>query len=86
MKLWFQMVVSLGILSISAASLSYTWMTWRAYDLETRANEVCKIYVETEAGDFLKGRNLGEAEGWFAKWQCINRVMGKQPWGGESVP
>jgi hypothetical protein len=33
----------------------YTWMGWRAYKLETKANEVCKDYVEKTAGEFLKG-------------------------------
>ena len=71
MKLWFQIVVILGIISVSVASLFYTWHTWRAYRLEMRAEEVCKYYLDSKRRDF------DSVEIWFTQRQCVNMVMGK---------
>ena len=75
MKLWFQIVLSIGILSISAASFVYVWQTWRAYQLETRAEEVCKFYLEQK---LEKGADVeSNIEHWFGRRQCVNEIMGK---------
>ena len=71
MKLWLQIILCLGIVSVSAASLSYTWQTWRAYQLEMRAEEICKTYLESKLS------NLGDLDLWFGRRQCINMVMGR---------
>ena len=76
MKLWFQIVVTIGIISlVSTASVLYTWQTWRAYQLEMRAEEVCKFYLDSKRRDF------GAIEIWFTQRQCVNMVMGK----GEAI-
>ena len=71
MKLWFQIVVTIGIISVSVASVLYTWHTWRAYQLEMRAEEVCTYYLDSKRRDF------DSVEIWFSQRQCINMVMGK---------
>lgn len=71
MKLWFQIVVAIGLLSVSAASLTYTWRAWRAYQLEKQAEEVCTPYIEE------KGKDFGSVERWLTRRQCINGVLGK---------
>jgi hypothetical protein len=74
-KLWFQIVLAIGILAISAASLVYVWQTWRAYRLETRAEELCKFYLER---NLEKGTDVdSNIEHWFDRRQCVNEIMGK---------
>ena len=71
MKFWFQIVVTIGIIFVSVASVLYTWHTWRAYRLEMRAEEVCTYYLDS------KRREFDSVEIWFTQRQCVNRVMGK---------
>jgi hypothetical protein len=71
MKLWFQLVLTVGIISVSAASLAYTWQTWRDFQQETRSEEICKYYIEQHAKD------SGDVEKWLARRQCVNGVLGK---------
>jgi hypothetical protein len=71
MKFWFQVIISIGILAVSAASIAYTWQTWRSYNLERRAEEICKFYLDQKAKEY------GETEKWMARRSCINNVMGK---------
>ena len=75
MKLWFQIVLAIGILAISAASLVYVLQTWRAYRLETRAEELCKFYLER---NLEKGADVDiNIEHWFDRRHCVNEIMGK---------
>jgi hypothetical protein len=71
MKLWFQIMIAAGILSVSAASLSYTWNAWRTLQLERRGEEICTYFVERH------GKDWGDVEKWMARRQCINGVLGK---------
>ena len=71
MKSWFQVVVSLGIIAVSAAAVSYTWQVWRTYDLEYWAGEIYKFYVD----ETFKGS--GDIEKWFARRSCINEAIGR---------
>jgi hypothetical protein len=74
MKLWFQIVICVGIVSVSAASLSYTWQTWRSYTLEHNAREACEIlHQETlPAGD-----REAAADYWRRLRGCINEILGR---------
>ena len=74
MKLWFQIVLCVGIVSVSAASLSYAWQIWRAYQLELRAEEICKVYLDDKFHNFP---NVGDIEKWFTRRQCVNGVLEK---------
>lgn len=74
MKLWFQIVIAVGTLFVSAASLLYTWRAWHALQLEKRSEEICKYFVEQ------KRPNLGDVEQWLTRRQCVNGVMGKDNW------
>jgi hypothetical protein len=71
MKLWFQIIGCVGIVSVSAAALSYTWLAWRAYQLETRAEVICKSYVDDKASE------LDDTVKWLGQRECINMVMGR---------
>jgi hypothetical protein len=74
MKLWFQIVIAVGIMSMSAASLLYAWRAWSALQLEKRGEEICKYFVEQNWPD------LGDGEKWLTRRQCVNGVMGKDNW------
>lgn len=41
MKIWLQVIVSVGILCVSAAAVSYTWTVARDFILEERIREFC---------------------------------------------
>jgi hypothetical protein len=71
MKLWFQIVVSIGILAVSAAAISYTWQVWRTYELEYHAEEICKFIVDDNF------KEAGDLEKWLGRRSCINDAMGK---------
>jgi hypothetical protein len=85
--LWFHIVVSVGILAVSAASATYIWQTWRAYDIERRADGICKYFVEEHLGaDYAKAKEdvkttedlHKNVEAWIARRECINRIMGRE--------
>jgi hypothetical protein len=47
MKPWFQIVVALGILSGSVAAAAFTINSYRAYQLERDARQICRAALES---------------------------------------
>jgi hypothetical protein len=72
MKLWFQAVLAIGILSVSAASISYTWRTYRIYKVEKDAEMICRAFLND---DLEKADESNAAETLLAWRQCISNVL-----------
>ena len=81
-RLWLQLVLCVGVLSVSAASLAYTWQTWQTQRFESRVAAICKGYVESANPDYAVKDAKTQADffnaigGWMAQRDCVNRVVG----------
>ena len=49
-SVWFQLILCIGIISVSIACGTYVWQVWRLYRFEKDAEQLCIAYVE----DYLK--------------------------------
>lgn len=87
LSLWFQLVLSVGVIAVSAASAAYTWQTWREYELERRAKALCEFMMENNLGYKVfglkpKGKTTTEeaekyVEAWLGSRACINQAIGR---------
>ena len=73
---WFQLILCIGIITVSVACGTYVWQVWRQYTFQTNAERLCIAYVE----DFLKDRkDVNAVEAWLGQRDCVNRAMGRYP-------
>ena len=75
-SVWFQLILCIGIISVSIACGTYVWQVWRLYRFEKDAEQLCIAYVE----DYLKGRHdVSAMEAWISQRSCVNQAMGRYP-------